>query len=52
MKKKFPTFLSEDALEFPFIYVSAGRRGLQLKLSPTDLLKAADAKAADIASEL
>ncbi len=50
MKKKFPTFISEEALSFPFIYVSAGKRGLQLKLSPSDLLKAADAVAADIST--
>ena len=51
MKKHFPTFISEEALEFPFIYVSAGKRGLQIKLLPQDLLKAADAEAADIATE-
>ena len=52
MKKKYPTFISEEALGFPFIYVSAGRRGLQLKLAPADLLKAADATPADIATDL
>ncbi|MDE6533733.1 MAG: Cys-tRNA(Pro) deacylase [Muribaculaceae bacterium] len=52
MKKHFPTFISEEALDFPFIYVSAGKRGLQLKLSPTDLVKAADAICADIATDL
>ncbi|MDE6680586.1 MAG: Cys-tRNA(Pro) deacylase [Muribaculaceae bacterium] len=50
MKKKFPTYICEDALEFDFIYVSAGRRGLQLKLSPTDLLNVAEAEAADISA--
>lgn len=52
MKKHFPTFVSEEALLFPFIYVSAGKRGLQIKLSPSDLIKAADASAADIATSL
>ncbi len=52
MKKHYPTFISEEALDFPFIYVSAGKRGLQLKLSPQDLLKAADATAADIATDV
>ncbi|MBB3186848.1 Cys-tRNA(Pro) deacylase [Microbacter margulisiae] len=37
MKKTFPTFLHDSALKFPFIYISAGERGLQLKLSPQDL---------------
>ena len=52
MKTHFPTFVSEEALLFPFIYVSAGKRGLQIKLSPSDLIKAADASAADIATSL
>lgn len=50
MKKKYPTFISEEAMDFPFIYVSAGKRGLQLKLAPADLLRAAEAQAADIAT--
>lgn len=52
MKKAYPTFISEEAKGFPFIYISAGKRGLQLKLSPTDLIKAANATAADIATSL
>lgn len=51
MKKHYPTFVSEEALSFPFIYVSAGKRGLQLKLSPADLIRAAQASAADIATD-
>lgn len=50
MKKHYSTYISEDALNFPFIYVSAGKRGLQLKLSPNDLAKAADATFEDIAT--
>lgn len=52
MKKQYPTFISEEALSFPFIYVSAGKRGLQLKLDPADLIKAAGASAADIATDI
>jgi Cys-tRNA(Pro)/Cys-tRNA(Cys) deacylase len=40
MKKPYPIYLHEAAMQYPFIYISAGQRGLQLKLSPTDLLKA------------
>ncbi|MDR3704440.1 MAG: Cys-tRNA(Pro) deacylase [Paludibacteraceae bacterium] len=40
MKKPYPVYLHETAMQYPFIYISAGQRGLQLKLSPTDLLKA------------
>ena len=37
MKKAFPTYIHASASEHPFIYISAGVRGLQLKLSPADL---------------
>jgi Cys-tRNA(Pro)/Cys-tRNA(Cys) deacylase len=43
MKKHFPTFISEMAQIEDYIYVSAGKRGIQLKLKPDDLLKATDA---------
>lgn len=38
MKKPFPTFFHESALNFDVIYVSAGVRGLQLKINPQDLI--------------
>ena len=38
MKKKFPTFIHESCLLYDYIYVSAGVRGLQLKIAPQDLL--------------
>ena len=50
MKKHYPTYISEEAQHFPFIYVSAGKRGLQLKLSPLDLAKAAQASFAEVAT--
>lgn len=37
MKKPFPTYIHVSAQELPFIYISAGVRGLQLRLSPTEL---------------
>ena len=37
MKKAFPTYIHASASELPFIYISAGVRGLQLKLAPADL---------------
>ena len=39
MKKHFPTCIHETCLEFPYIYVSAGQRGLQIKVDPNDLIK-------------
>lgn len=39
MKKPFPTYIHESCLNYPYIYISAGQRGLQLKLDPNDLIK-------------
>ena len=39
MKKHFPTYIHETCLEFPYIYVSAGVRGLQIKIAPEDLIR-------------
>ena len=38
MKKPLPTFIHESALLYDTIYISAGVRGLQLCLSPQDLI--------------
>ena len=38
MKKPFPTFIHESALLYDYIYVSAGIRGLQLRIAPQDLI--------------
>lgn len=39
MKKAFPTFIHESALLYDYIYISAGKRGLQIKINPEDLIK-------------
>ncbi len=39
MKKNFPTYIHKTCLNFNFIYISAGQRGLQVKLSPNDLIR-------------
>jgi Cys-tRNA(Pro)/Cys-tRNA(Cys) deacylase len=39
MKKLFPTYFNETAQLFENIYLSAGVRGTQIKLSPDNLLK-------------
>jgi len=38
MKKTFPTFIHESALLYDCIYISAGQRGLQIKIAPKDLI--------------
>lgn len=48
MKKPFPTFFDETALSFDFIYVSAGVRGLQIKINPNDLISFVGASPADL----
>ena len=51
MKKKFPTYVSEEITGFDTVYVSAGIRGMQLELKPADYLRATDAATADIIRE-
>ena len=48
MKKHFPTYLHSTAPTFEHIYVSAGQRGLQVKLSPADLIRESQAEVADL----
>jgi len=40
MKKNYPAYIDESAFKFPFILISAGVRGKQLKINPLDLSKA------------
>ena len=51
MKKKFPTFIHETALQYEVIFVSAGRVGCQIELKPSDLMNVAECTVADIATE-
>ncbi|MBQ3659083.1 MAG: Cys-tRNA(Pro) deacylase [Bacteroidales bacterium] len=39
MKKPLPTFIYELALLYEHIYISAGIRGLQIKINPEDLIR-------------
>ena len=48
MKKHFPTYIHNTCLDFPFIYVSAGVRGLQIKLAPQDLIREARAEVVNL----
>ena len=44
MKRHFPTYIDESCTLFEYIYVSAGQRGLQIKISPRDLIIQAKAE--------
>ncbi|MFV0266050.1 MAG: Cys-tRNA(Pro) deacylase [Draconibacterium sp.] len=43
MKKPYPMFIHETCLNFEYVFVSAGKRGMQLKLNPVDLISCASA---------
>lgn len=47
-RKAYPVVIDESAILCEDIYVSAGQRGVQLRLAPDDLLRAAQAVYADI----
>ena len=47
-KKDYPVFLDSKALTQEKISISAGQRGMQLILSPQDLIKATNATVADL----
>jgi Cys-tRNA(Pro)/Cys-tRNA(Cys) deacylase len=49
-RKRLPTVVDSSALRFPAIYVSAGRRGLQVSLAPADLIRLTTAVTAPIAT--
>ncbi len=49
MKKTFPTFIHNTCELYEYIYVSAGIRGLQFKIKPSDLIDAARMSIADLA---
>ena len=49
-RKRLPTVLDESATGFETIFVSAGRRGLELELAPDDLLRLTGGRTARIAS--
>lgn len=51
MKKPYRTVIHESARSLERIIVSGGRLGLQLELTPEDLVKACSGEFADIAAE-
>ena len=51
MRRPFPTFIHSSCTEHPFIYISAGVRGLQIRIAPADLLRFTGASVADIVAQ-
>ena len=50
-RQPLPVVVDAAALELESMFVSAGRRGLQVELAPADLVRLANAKVAPIARD-
>jgi Cys-tRNA(Pro)/Cys-tRNA(Cys) deacylase len=48
-RKRLPTIIDHTALEHETVYISAGKRGLDIELSPSDLIRLTAATTARIA---
>lgn len=48
MKKRFPTLIDESCLSYDIIFISGGKRGIQLRIAPRDLIAHTGAIAASI----
>ena len=48
MKRRFPTFIDSSCEAFDYIYISAGVRGLQLRIAPSDLVRFVGAELAAV----
>ena len=49
LKKPYPIYIHETCQLFDTIYISAGQRGLQLRLNPEDLVQMTGAEIVDVA---
>ena len=49
-KRRLPVVIDASALEVATVFCSAGRRGLEIEIAPADLVKAAGATVAPIAT--
>ncbi|MBR2352025.1 MAG: Cys-tRNA(Pro) deacylase [Alistipes sp.] len=49
MKRRFPTFIDSSCLNFDHIFISAGVRGLQLRINPHELIRFTEAATAELA---
>ena len=47
-RKRLPVVIDTTAMEYPTVFCSGGRRGLEIELAPADLVRAAGATVAPI----
>ena len=52
MKKSYPTYIDESCSLYEYIFVSAGLRGLQIRISPDDLVRVASCTQGDLIQRL
>lgn len=52
MKKRFPTYIHQSCMEHDAIYISAGVRGLQIRIAPQDLISFVGAEVGEISREM
>jgi len=50
-KRRLRTFIDQSARNFDTIYVSAGRRGMEIELAPEDLANLTDGRFSDLQQE-
>jgi Cys-tRNA(Pro) deacylase len=48
-KKALPVFMERSILELPFIYINGGRRGLLVRISSAELVRALEPQLVDVA---
>ena len=48
MKKRFPTYIHQSCMEHDAIYISAGVRGLQIRIAPQDQISFVGAEVGEI----
>ncbi len=51
MKKRFPEYIHRSCIDLPFIFISAGVRGMQIKINPAELIKWLDISPCDLVLE-
>lgn len=48
MKKPFPIYIQQECLDYDYIFISAGVRGLQIKIAPRELIAFVSAITGDV----
>lgn len=48
MKKPFPIYIQQECLDYDYIFISAGVRGLQIKIAPRELIAFVSATIGDV----